>query len=272
MPFAVNPIDGVQVYFEDDGGPGPCVIFTYGLMDPIPAARALRLASALSRSARLVFVDHRGHGNSDKPHDVAAYTLSKRVADILAVLDAIDCERAHYIGVSWGARLGYALADSAGERLLTATLIANQPYVWNRDWDFVVPLSDAIAQSLSNGMPSMLEWFERMLGRALPEAERTWLLENDPAAISAAWTAAMNEGVAATHLGSWWTPCLIVSGELDPMYPNALRAAGEIPGSRFISLPERDHLSSLNEIDVVLPSVLDIILANQGRETEPDRR
>jgi pimeloyl-ACP methyl ester carboxylesterase len=50
-----------------------------------------------------MYVDHRGLGRSDKPHDPDAYAMSLRAADAVAVIDELDIERAHFIGMSWEA-------------------------------------------------------------------------------------------------------------------------------------------------------------------------
>jgi pimeloyl-ACP methyl ester carboxylesterase len=42
---------------------------------------------ALKSDRRLILVDARGHGASDKPHDPSAYDLSLRVGEMTAVLD-----------------------------------------------------------------------------------------------------------------------------------------------------------------------------------------
>lgn len=252
MPYASNPLDGVRIYFEDDGGTGPPVLFTYGFMDPIPAARSLGIARALESECRLIFVDHRGHGRSDKPHDQAAYALSTRVADIVAVLDALALQRAHFAGISWGARLGFALGEYAPERLTSLVLSANQPYAWDESWPIVKAISEGIRGIQSGGMMSVLGWFEAYTGRQLLEPERSWLLENDPDAIEAAWASALREGAVSEDLTRWQIPCLIAAGEKDDMYENALRSAAEIPGASFLSLPDQDHLASVNEVDVLL--------------------
>src|SRR5687767_12890224 len=108
MPEARNPIDGIATYFEDDYGPSPPVVILNGLGDPIAASRRWGVAKALGTSHRLVFIDHRGQGGSDKPHDVGAYASHLRVTDVISVLDELDISRAHFIGASWGARLLFA--------------------------------------------------------------------------------------------------------------------------------------------------------------------
>jgi pimeloyl-ACP methyl ester carboxylesterase len=87
MPFALNALDGSHVYFEDDGSTGTPVVVLGGFLDPVGLVRRSPIATALAALAeefRLVFIDHRGHGRSDKPHAVAAYDMRLRVGDVVA--------------------------------------------------------------------------------------------------------------------------------------------------------------------------------------------
>jgi pimeloyl-ACP methyl ester carboxylesterase len=131
MAWSTNPVDGVRTYFEDSGGSAPAVLFYTGFADPLQVPKASGLARALSDEFRLIFADHRGQGGSDKPTDIAAYALATRAADAVAVLDSLNIDRAHFLGSSWGARLGFALGEYAPERLLSLVLYGNQPYEWD---------------------------------------------------------------------------------------------------------------------------------------------
>jgi pimeloyl-ACP methyl ester carboxylesterase len=203
----------------------------------------------------VIFVDHRGHGQSDKPHDLAAYALPRRVADVVSVLDVLGLERVHFAGISWGARLGFALGEHAPERLHSLILNGNQPYEWDPDWPVVQTLNKAMAIAREGGTTALADWFEAYIGRPLPRRNREWLLENDALALNAAWTSALAEGTISADLSRWRTPCLIAAGDGDEFHDNALRAAGEIPGAAFVSLTGRDHLSSIEEVDRLLPGI-----------------
>ena len=61
---------------------------------------------------RVVTMDARGHGLSDKPHEATAYTVQARVGDIIAVLDAVGEDRVDYWGYSMGGWIGFALLRS----------------------------------------------------------------------------------------------------------------------------------------------------------------
>ena len=261
MQYARNPADGVRTYFEDSEGAGTPILFYSGFADPLEVAKSSRLARALSGEFRLIFADHRGQGGSDKPLDPSAYTLGTRVGDAVAVLDALDIERAHFLGASWGARLGFAFGERAPDRLLSLVLCGNQPYAWDLESATAQAVGAAISASKQNGMKGFVETFESALGYRFPEPARTWTLEkNDPAALEAAWRSAEVEGPVSGDLRAWRVPCLICVGEADEMREDAERAADEIPGGRFVSLAGHSHISAFYEADdVLLPHVLALL-------------
>lgn len=267
MPYATNPTDGLRTYFEDEGGGGPPVVFYAGFAEPLAYPKASGLARALSQDYRLIFADHRGHGRSDKPHDEHAYRLTTRVADAVAVLDELGIERAHLIGFSWGARVGFAIGEHAPDRLLSLVLCGNQPYEWN----LVSPLTSAVAEAVSaakrDGMAAFVQVFESSLDYRFLEPLRSWTLENDPEALFAAFRSVRSEGSISEDLTAWRVPCLIYAGAADEMHDAAERAAAEIPTATFLSLPGHTHLSAPDEVDDLLPEVLDLFRST-SRQSE----
>jgi len=136
MPFARNALDASRVYFEDEGDDGAAVVLHGGLLDSVDLVRASHIAQALQGlpdEFRLIYVDHRGLGQSDKPHDAKAYAMPLRVADAVAVLDELGIESAHFIGNSWGARHGFGIGEHAPERVLSLVLGGQQPYAIDPD-------------------------------------------------------------------------------------------------------------------------------------------
>ena len=118
--YATNAHDGIRLYLEDDGGVGAPVLILGGFLDPIELVRRTPIAQALARFTdefQLIFVDHRGHGRSDKPHDADVYAMSTRVADVVAVLDEVKIQRAHLLGISWGGRLCFGVGRHAPAHL-----------------------------------------------------------------------------------------------------------------------------------------------------------
>jgi pimeloyl-ACP methyl ester carboxylesterase len=91
--------DGVTLAAVVEGsGPGLLLVHGFGgakedFADHVPA---------LARDHTVVTFDHRGHGESDKPADVAAYSLERLRADTMQVADAVGLDRFRVLGHSMG--------------------------------------------------------------------------------------------------------------------------------------------------------------------------
>ena len=62
---------------------------------------------------RVLGVDQRGHGLSDKPHDPHDYTMDALVGDLLTVLETYLLDSVLYAGYSLGGRVGWQLLVDA---------------------------------------------------------------------------------------------------------------------------------------------------------------
>jgi pimeloyl-ACP methyl ester carboxylesterase len=259
MPNAQNAIDGRRVYFEDDGGDGDPVVILGGFLDPIELVRRSPIARELVElhEFRLVFVDHRGHGRSDKPHDPDAYATDLRVADVVGVLDALGIERAHVVGLSWGGRLAFGIGEHARERVRSLVVIGQQPFAIDPDGPLARVVGEALEAADERGIQPLVEAFEAMAGR-YPEPVRDAYLGCDAAAMRAAWVAAMSEGAVGHDLGAWHVPCLIcVAADDVDFFDQAKRAARELPRAEFVSIGGTDHLGmDVAPVDQALPAIL----------------
>jgi pimeloyl-ACP methyl ester carboxylesterase len=261
LQFATNPIDGVRTSFEDSGGSGPPVLVYPGFTDPLAYAKASPLAQAIKDEFRLIYADHRGQGASDKPRDVSSYALTTRVADAVAVLDMLGIERAHFLGFSWGARLGFAIGEHAPERVLSLVLCGNQPYEWPVGTPMMKAVAAAVDAGTKHGINALVESWEASIGERFPEPGRSWMLENDPVALEAAFRSAFEEGPISEDLSQWTVPCLIYAGADDEMHDNAARAANEIPNAEFLSLTGQTHYSAERTGGELVPHVIELFRA-----------
>lgn len=265
MPFARNALDDVRTYFEDDGHTGIPVVFHGGFGESIELVRGSALARAVPGDEfRHIYVDHRGHGRSDKPHNPENYSIALRARDAVTVLDELEIERAHFVGMSWGGRLGFGIGEHAPERVLSLVIGGQQPYRWP-DSPLVSVVTEGLAAARREGsMLPLIEAFELFWKVTFPEERQRHVLDNDPAALEAGWKAALDEGPISDDLGSWRVPCLIFigAGDLD-FAEQAERAAEEIPGAEFMSMVESDHYSAhTQQQGEVIEAVLRMLRAN----------
>lgn len=260
MPDATNAIDGARVYFEDDLGEGPAVVVLGGFLDPVPLVRRAPMARALSASTegfRTIYIDHRGHGRSDKPHDPAAYAMRTRVADVVAVLDAIDVDAAHMMGLSWGGRLSFGIGEHAPERARSLVVVGQQPYAIDPDGPLARVVGGALGGSDEPRIEPLIEAFEGIAGR-YPDDVRALYLASDPAAMRAAWLAVLAEGPVSERLGEWRIPVLLCIAAYDADFlEQARRAADEIPDAELVIVPDTDHLGmDVEDVGSLWPAVL----------------
>src|SRR5258705_11830015 len=94
MPYADN--GNVRIHYQVEGE-GPALVLQHGFTESVMDWYETDYVEALRPDYRLILIDARGHGASDKPHDPDAYVLNRRVADVVAVLDALDIAKKDFL-------------------------------------------------------------------------------------------------------------------------------------------------------------------------------
>ena len=102
----------------------------HGAFASLETWRLEGLVSEVAAQFRLVLIDLRGHGKSDKPHDAAAYLISEQIADVVAVLDQLGIASAHVCGFSQGALVAGASAPSTPRGSAACSPSACRPGTW----------------------------------------------------------------------------------------------------------------------------------------------
>lgn len=112
---------GVKIRYVDRGprDAEPIVLLPGAAVSIEEAWGVTGVLDALSDDHRVIAIDPRGQGKSDKPHDRAAYG-QPYVDDVIRLLDHLGIDRTHAVGYSLGGRiLGKLLVDHP-ERLISA--------------------------------------------------------------------------------------------------------------------------------------------------------
>jgi pimeloyl-ACP methyl ester carboxylesterase len=106
--------NGIKLHYLDHEGDGPPVVLMHGLTANAHAFDGL-VAAGLTNRHRVIAVDLRGRGLSDKP--VIGYSIRKHAKDIIGLLDHLQIERALIGGHSFGGLLSIYLAKHFPERV-----------------------------------------------------------------------------------------------------------------------------------------------------------
>jgi pimeloyl-ACP methyl ester carboxylesterase len=226
--------DGLQIAYTVQGT-GPDVLLMHGF-----AADAQRnwfapgIAGAIMDSGRRVIAyDARGHGQSDKPHDPAAYENEAMRRDAQALLDHLAITRVDVVGYSMGAiqatrlvpqepRTRSVVFGGIGRRLVAASTLLNRGRI-----------ADALsAPPGSRPADPQARAFRRF-------AERSG---NDLAALAAIQRSQRHGAHGA--LDQITVPALVIAGADDVLAGDPTGLADKIPGAVAITTPG-DHLSAV---------------------------
>jgi pimeloyl-ACP methyl ester carboxylesterase len=114
--------DGVRLRYIIDGG-GETVVLLHGFSGSSQGlyVNPGTFDTLVAAGYRVVALDQRGHGMSDKRYDASDYGLNM-VEDVRRLLDHLDADRVHLVGYSMGARVSSGFLAAYPERLLTITL------------------------------------------------------------------------------------------------------------------------------------------------------
>ncbi len=226
--------DGVRLHFElhgpDDGTP---IIVVHGF------ASDYRLNWVGSRwqetltagGFRVIGLDCRGHGQSDKPHDEAAYTVEVMTGDVVRLLDHVDVAEAAYLGYSMGARIGLEVVIDYPDRITRAVL-------GGIGASGAIEHADQIAHALRIGEPTddpIAQTFYKFAA-ARPA--------NDLIALAACISGLRPER-NPKRLGRIRTPILVAVGQRDDIARGAAELIEEIPSAHLYTIPNRDHMSAV---------------------------
>ncbi len=106
-------------------GAGPSLMLLHGFTGGAQSWDHLK--PALSPRFAMILPDLPGHGITQASDDPARYRMERCVADLIAILDALDIERTHLLGYSMGGRLALAAAIEHQDRIASLILESASP-------------------------------------------------------------------------------------------------------------------------------------------------
>jgi pimeloyl-ACP methyl ester carboxylesterase len=227
---------GVRIRY-DVAGAGEPVVLIHGYSASAQTNwRMSGCIDALAARYRVVAMDLRGHGRSEKPWRARDYSTRQLARDVLAVMDAEGIGRARIAGYSMGGMVALHLLLHMPGRV-HAAVIGGMGAALPRRWDIRDTCVDC--EDPGDGVAHA----RRLSGRFL----RAYLGSFNPPALVAAYRGVLRdaEPLQSEQLGQVSTPVLCIAGSRDHMCRSARALAGEIQGARFVLLRGESHLSAL---------------------------
>jgi pimeloyl-ACP methyl ester carboxylesterase len=193
---------------------------------------------------QLIAIDLRGHGDSSRPHDPAAYSADKEASDVKAVLDSLGVERASLLGYSRGGRVALEFAALHPNRIDKLLVGGAHPFAQDMS---------LYRNAIARGTQDWIYVIESAAG-PLPASVRAQITKNDANALRAA--VAEDRPDMSDQLSRLGCPALFYAGSADPICQNVMRSAQLVSQGEAIGFSGRDHMSTLLDAALVLSHVL----------------
>ncbi len=255
--------NGIDINYELSGKQGaPVVMLSHSLASSMVMWNTQ--LESLEPHFSVLRYDMRGHGDSDAPE--GPYTLELLADDVIALLEALNFDTVHFVGLSIGGMIGQCLGLNHGDRLKSLTLC---------DTSAIMPdeaqpiLQERIAAARENGMADQVDatlerWFTpAYLKENSPEVEMIrQQIAATPLAGYIGCSEALRELNYLERLPAIKLPTLIMVGEEDPGTPVAASEAihERIAGSQLVVLPAARHLSNIEQAEAFNAALMTFLL------------
>ena len=264
--------DGVRTWYAQYGASGPWLAFA-----PVFQIGNTNLHKGvvpyLAQHFRVVVTDLRGNGRSDRPATPEAYTFDHYFADFVAVLDALQVDRAAIVGISATAMVALRVAAEQPARVshlviaggYAARLLSNPA---------AVQATQAVMQRMRDDWPGYLDEFFTVV---FSEPHSTKAYEDGVVRSGAATDGA----TVAMGLAGWLgtdmrpqarqvrCPTLVIHGDDDRRVPYAdgERIAALVPGARLLTIGGGGHLLQARDPVAFSRAVRDFVGPGPARST-----
>jgi pimeloyl-ACP methyl ester carboxylesterase len=252
-----STFDGITLSYRQEGD-GPALVLLHGFTSSTEGnwRRPGIWQSLVDVDRRVIGLDARGHGRSDKPHDPRAYENWAMVTDVGVLLDHLDLGSVDLVGYSMGAATAvrFAAQDSRVRRLVLGG-IGGDPSTWGSA-DFLADRAEWRRRIVAGLAAPDLDQISDPLARRVRTVMQQ--RDNDLEAMTAFLEAdrALGGDVDVSRIS---VPTLVVCGEND-VSPQPLAAA--LPHGHAHVLPG-DHESVVSD-----PELAKVITAFVSEDAE----
>ncbi len=255
-------IAGTRLYWEQQGQGDPLLLIHAGIAD---SRMWDAQVAAFAPHYRVIRFDARGFGRSEFGTGPHSYR-----GDIVALLDALEVDRAHLVGVSFGGSTALEVTLDFPDRVRSLVMGASSPPGLVEHTN-LIPLWEEVDRLVSAGQiddANELEiqmWVDgpiRTPDVVDPEIRKLVLEMNRPllAAPEQPDQIALDPP-AAERLDQVHVPTLIIAGEYDQ--PSQIAGptllADRIPGAEFLTLHGAAHMLNMEQPDAFNAAVLDFL-------------
>lgn len=253
MPYVTS--SGRRLYYEVAGDGFP-LLMHHGFAQSAQSWRDAGWIDLLAARFRVISFDILGHCRSDTPHDLEAYRMRERLADVIAVADGAGAGRFDMFGFSLGGRVALEMAFRRPDRL--RGLVVGGMHA---------RATRLTRTSVTRRAETLRRGSVRALRRALRQntPDTTHLPDPDPEALALSDEGLLDWPGVAEKLPTLSVPALMFAGEHDRMRPWIEADAASIPNGEYFCSPVVDHLGAFDRCDLAGGPVVDFLSRLQDR-------
>jgi len=258
MPFV--RLNGVKIHYEiySPDKPGTPIVLLHGLGSC--GDDWLLQVPAFSTCHRVLTLDLRGHGQSEKPR--RPYAIGDLASDVAGLLDHIEAETAHVVGFSHGGTVALQLAldhpDRVGSLVLVNTFARYRPAnlrsvirLLRRLAFLLAGRMELVGTEVAAGLfpgPDQAAQRKATIQRISRDDRRAYLLA----------IRALSRHDLRPRLGQITAPTLVILGDRDmTVSPRAgEELARRIPGARLTVIPDSGHATPIDQPEQFNQAVL----------------
>jgi pimeloyl-ACP methyl ester carboxylesterase len=200
---------------------------------------------------RVIALDNRGHGDSEKLYDSEEYHIGIMAGDVTALMDHLEIARADIMGYSLGGRMTAWLAHRAPQRVRSAIL---------GGIGMGLILGGGPGENVAKALEAdSLEEVTDPVGRTF----RAFAYQTHSDRLALAACMRGSRGLMTREEASGIAvPVLIAVGTVDEIAGSAQGLGNIIPGSQVLDIPNRDHMRAVGD-RVYKSGVLDFLAQRQ---------
>jgi 3-oxoadipate enol-lactonase len=258
--------DGCQIAYRLDGASDKPVLVLSNSIATSLEMWADQIGD-LGRHFRVLQYDTRGHGASGAP--IGAYSVGRLGRDVLELLDSLQIEQAHFLGLSLGGVTGQWLGIHAPERIKRLVLSNTSAFLGPpTQWDATI--GSVLAAKDLSGFAAMFlgNWFPKTFleeRTSVADKFRTMVLSTPPQGLAGCFAAIRDTDMRRT-IALIKAPTLVIAGQYDTV---TLASHGEliaktVPGAKLVTLPVV-HMPNIEHPQDFLNTVLGFLLASSPK-------
>lgn len=252
MPFVDN--GGVRIHYEVEGF-GPSIVLHTGAGGDLRIWRDAGYVAGLS-GFRVILVDQRGRGKSDRPKEVEKHRLELFIEDVRAVLDATETSSAAFWGYSNGVLVGIGLGAAHPDRVWALVGIGGMRYRDLTEIPRVNPEEEIAKDVAQGGVRAEVDARMKAENDRVPEPIDRNVREGDPLMHALDGVAWLDWRGPKSVFPQLRAPFLMLTGEREDPSHVTEETMSHVPNGRCVRVPGAGHLSAFHRSDLTLPIAL----------------